>query len=175
MITYLIFSVVGYKINLSSNSQFFFFRDQFLNYNFCPQKPPDVGGDLIRLDSTPDLQDFDPLSSNSSNNNLTQIQNSNSGSLSNPIYNLYCPPNLNGTGNKLNPSETTGIKFSQSASNIPNGFGGSPNKQIDSSKNDLALLQEYGLDFSKFSICNKNVVSTNLQSNGTNKHWTTFD
>ncbi|XP_026461658.1 DENN domain-containing protein 1B isoform X3 [Ctenocephalides felis] len=113
------------------------------------KKPPDVGGDLIRLDSTPDLQDFDPLSSNSSNNNLTQIQNSN--------------------------SETTGIKFSQSASNIPNGFGGSPNKQIDSSKNDLALLQEYGLDFSKFSICNKNVVSTNLQSNGTNKHWTTFD
>lgn len=136
---------------------------------FYPQAPPNAGGDLIRLDSTPDLQDFDPLSSKSSNNNLTHIQNVNSTSLSNPTYTMYSPPKLNGTLNQINSSETTGIKYSQSASNIPNGIG-SPNKQLDNMKNDQDLLQEYGLDFSNFGICSKNVVSTN-----DTKHWTTFD
>lgn len=96
---------------------------------------PSESQDLIRLDSTNSDDDFDPLLTRSSRfnapNQMSQslhIPQMGEG-LSNPLYPYFLPPSQ---GN----AETH-----------------TPQHHPEKSK-DLDLLQEYGLDFNKFSLTN---------------------
>lgn len=96
--------------------------------------------DLIRLDSTTDIDDFDPLKTSSS----PTPYNSGSGSaapaplsLSNPLYtyenhNTFKQPQNGSVPNKTNLHHH--------------------HLQLESNRNDQDLLQEYGLDFKKFNV-----------------------
>lgn len=110
----------------------------------------DDSEDLIRLDSTSDIDDFDPLKSGSSNQVPLTI--------SNPLY-TYENHKI---ANNIVPIRPNSAVY---------------NKEC--SRNDQLLLQEYGLDFS-FSNNNKGTSSAFQPFNGTSKvnsqsQWTKFE
>lgn len=132
--------------------------------------------DLIRLDSTSDIDDFDPLKSDtgilthssfietnkfdfSSSNNCAPL------SLTNPLYTFYEPQGLKQNGNVPN---TVQQKFINR----------------DNSRNDQDLLQEYGLNFNNFNSSFANGQNTSFDPfepcNSTAKvnsksEWTKFE
>lgn len=94
------------------------------------RKKDSMAEDLIRLDSTSDIDDFDPLKSDDSKNSFLQNSLEFSATdghvplcLSNPLYNYHEPQGVQQNGNGITKD----------------------------TKNDHDLLQEYGLDFNHFS------------------------
>ncbi|KAG5900476.1 hypothetical protein JTB14_010888 [Gonioctena quinquepunctata] len=114
------------------------------------RKQNEESEDLIKLDSASDIDDFDPLksspSSPSNSNNLPL-------SISNPVYNY----------------ENHSVKQNGGSSKLQQRLN------MECSRNDQDLLQEYGLDFS-FSTVNQNSFEP-FQTNKVNlqSQWTKFE
>ncbi|XP_074038123.1 DENN domain-containing protein 1B isoform X1 [Leptinotarsa decemlineata] len=107
--------------------------------------------DLIKLDSTSDIDDFDPLKSTPS------LQSNSSKlplSISNPVYS-YENHSLKQNGSNSHSQQRT---------------------KIECSRNDQDLLQEYGLDFSFSTIPNQSNFDP-FQTNKVNlqSQWTKFE
>lgn len=102
----------------------------------------------------PELEDFDPLLSKERNKNISSPEEPVfTKGLTNPVYSYFGP------GGSLVNGNT---------------------KTFENSRNDQALLQEYGLDFNNFSIKmnmpNTATTSTNCDPFTIKKQeWTTFD
>ncbi|XP_066256358.1 DENN domain-containing protein 1B-like isoform X1 [Euwallacea similis] len=132
-----------------------------MQYPPSRRKQPDVSEDLIRLDSTSDLDDFDPLKSQSS-----------TSSYSTPSDNPAVPPL-----SVLNPLYSSSYENHQIVSN---GVG----RTTSFSRQDQDLLQDYGLNFNFTSARNSEssrgetsfdpfTVQPNQCS--PQKQWTKFD
>ncbi|XP_049819188.1 DENN domain-containing protein 1B-like isoform X2 [Aethina tumida] len=104
------------------------------------RKVEDTTEDLIRLDSSSDIDIFDPLKSPTNSNEAPM-------SMSNPVY-AYQNQLRNGTATPNRPSSARG----------------------EPSRNDQDLLQEYGLHFNSFQSCDSfsgSVNKVNSQSQWT--------
>lgn len=118
-----------------------------------PRRKNDDSEDLIRLDSTSDIDDFDPLKSGSSSQEVPLT-------ISNPLY-TYENHKI---ANNIVPIRSNSALY---------------NKEC--SRNDQLLLEEYGLDFNFSNNNNNNGTSSNFQPfNGTSKvnsqsQWTKFE
>ncbi|KAE8748342.1 hypothetical protein FOCC_FOCC004978 [Frankliniella occidentalis] len=122
--------------------------------------------DLIRLDSTPSFEDFDPLSSNNASSAVqytyggpANINSSNNNvphklkepSISNPLYPYFAPL---GNTSFLYPTEVMS-PHSRNAASLPPQPGCSSNiNQSRFESQDSELLKEYGLDFKSLSLQN---------------------
>ncbi|KAK3921183.1 DENN domain-containing protein 1A [Frankliniella fusca] len=123
--------------------------------------------DLIRLDSTPSFEDFDPLSSanassssqyiyggpaniNSSNNNV--LHKVKEPSISNPLYPYFAPQ---GNTSFLYPTDTI-LTHGRNTMSLPPqpGCSSNINQQSRFESQDSELLKEYGLDFKSLSLQN---------------------
>jgi hypothetical protein len=135
------------------------------------------GGDLIRLDSTPSVEDFDPLYSKDkpvSTHSVSQTLPTASGSLTNPLYPYFVP-----TVGRSSSTYAGNQSFLHSQSQrYLNVAGRVPEQRVQntsagqtfgalcssSSSNalspeqytvqDMDLLKEYGLDFKTLSFKN---------------------
>ncbi|KAJ8937763.1 hypothetical protein NQ318_006626 [Aromia moschata] len=111
--------------------------------------------DLIRLDSTSDIDDFDPLKSKSSRSS-SNASNQAPLSLSNPLY-TYENHSV-----KQNGGQSTGSQQQRS------------NRECN--RNDQDLLQEYGLDFNFSSRQNQpNFDPFNINKVNSQGQWTKFE
>lgn len=136
-------------------------------------KVPQSPNDLIRLDSTPSFEDFDPLcssnppSSSQCDYGLTNINSSNNNvmhklkesSLSNPLY-PYCVPQTNNIAQRnpsfLYPSDVNS-PVSHHGTSVPPphpSFNTNINQHNRFEHQDTELLKEYGLDFKSLSLHN---------------------
>lgn len=141
--------------------------------------------DLIRLDSTtsPDLEDFDPLSKNRQSTTINATSQSPPSTfsspeapiftkgLTNPLYKYYTPNSpINGN-----------LKLVESFQSPQNTTQVTKQPNYENTLNDQHLLREYGIDFSNFSITRNNSQNSTANCdpfNNMNKkqqHWTTFD
>ncbi|XP_034256007.1 DENN domain-containing protein 1A-like isoform X3 [Thrips palmi] len=139
--------------------------------------------DLIRLDSTPSFEEFDPLVStnppaaSSSNFGPTNINNSNNNimhklketSLSNPLYPYYTPQGYNSTqGNTsfLYPNNVI-MPVGRNAAAVPAIQPSSSSNINQHSRNeaqDSQLLREYGIEFKSWG--HNGTGGQTLPSNG---------
>ena len=147
---------------------------QILFFLFQNSQSPN---DLIRLDSTPSFEDFDPLLSsnalstsqnyfgpaniNSSNNNVLCKLGSmtKEAGLSNPLYPYCAPQGNNITLKNPNFQHPTGVvsSVSQNILSLPSvqtSCNSNINQQPNYESQDSELLKEYGLDFNSLSIRN---------------------
>lgn len=135
--------------------------------------------DLIRLDSTSDIDDFDPLKSDTGirTNASSYLEMKNLDfsppsdthiplTLSNPLYSYYEPQGLKQNGNV-----------------VPSTNAQHTNISRENSRNDHDLLQEYGIDFNNFNssfISGQSASFDPFQTSSTSKvssqsQWTKFD
>ncbi|PSN30905.1 hypothetical protein C0J52_18570 [Blattella germanica] len=131
------------------------------------------GADLIRLDSTPSEEEFDPLYSKDKTETVSQSLSSTTEGLSNPLYPYFIPTlgksSSANTGNQsflyshsqrhLNISgksaETNKFGKPQNASSLhPPPSSSNALSSGSCNVQDLDLLKEYGLDFKNLSFKN---------------------
>ncbi|XP_058803899.1 DENN domain-containing protein 1B isoform X2 [Phymastichus coffea] len=110
----------------------------------APAKGPSDVHDLIRLDSTNSDEDFDPL--------LSKKASLNSSIPKQMSQSLHLPEMSEGLSNPLYPYFTPIQRNSEPAPSSQSKIG------------DLDLLQEYGLDFNKFSLSNGNASASSTSS-----------
>lgn len=166
----------GQAIMKNSTPQEFCSFSVKLNFLFHFQNSQSPN-DLIRLDSTPSFEDFDPLlSSNTSSTSQcnfgpTNINSSNNNvlskpgtmtkevGLSNPLY-PYCVPQGNniahGNPSFLYPTDiiSSVSRNLPSLSSVQHSCNSNINQQPKYESQDSELLKEYGLDFKSLSLRN---------------------
>lgn len=133
-------------------------------------------GDLIRLDSIPKEESFDPLENDDNDECIAFPQG-----LTNPLYPYY---KINGTkeSDKSNTDKTINSRFSSNTSFLHSSTS-LTNSQFN--KQDLDLLKEYGIDFKTNgnNITNGNKTNdpfeiafdNSMPQKNSQSNWATFD